>query len=337
MGKDGQGAEQEGQVNFYTLGDYNYLKIFERKFNVKVNVVPGRGNDLLSRIMSERRAGKYLADVVRIGNTSPFALYKAKALQPLSSAFILPEVKDTSKWWEGKHHYADPDNKYIFVSVGNVSINLVSYNTDLVNPAELKSYWDLLSPKWKGKIVAMDPRSGGYGRSGARFLYNNPKLGPEYLKKLFRTAQVVLSRDYRQAIDWLAQKKFPLHLFGNGGDVVDAHSKGLAVDILDTANWEEGAALDPSAFTFALMDKPAHMSAAKLFLNWLLSKEGQMAIQRETETNDSLRIDIPKNKLAPMIRRRPDAKYAVTWTAEWMDTEAITKLVDQVLGEGKKD
>ncbi len=330
-------AEREGAVNFYTLGDYSYLKEFERKFpKVKVQVVPGRGSELLSRIMTERRAGKYLVDVARIGNTSPFALYKAKALQPVSSAFILPEVKDESNWWQGKHHYADQEKRYIFVPVGSASI-MVSYNTALVNPAEFKSYWDLLSPKWKGKIVVTDPRTGGYGRSGARFFYYNQKLGPEYLRKIFSTMEVSLSRDYRQAIDWLAQKKFSLHLFDNGRDLLDARAKGLPVDILDTADWEEGAALEPSAFTFVLMDKPAHSSAAKLFLNWLLSREGQMAIQRVGETNDSLRIDIPKGEVAPIMRRRAGARYVVTWTPEWMDMEPIDKLVGQVLGKAKKE
>jgi len=330
-------AEKEGEVTFYTLGDYGYLTEFEKKYpKVKVKVVPGRGNELLSRIMTERRAGKYLVDVARIGNTSPYALYRAKVLQPIASAFILPEVKDESKWWQGKHHYADPENKYIFVPVGNASINLVSYNPDLVTPSQLKSYWDLLEPKWKGKIVVMDPRTGGYGRSGARFVYHNQFLGPEYLKRLLGTMDVTLSRDYRQAIDWLAQKRFSIHLFGNGGDILDAKGKGLSVNILDTADWREGAALEPSAFTVVLMDQPAHPKAAKLFVNWLLSREGQMAVQKDAETNDSLRIDIPKGDVAPTVRRREGARYVITWTPQWMDMEQIQKLVNQVLGEAKK-
>ncbi len=107
-------AEKEGAVSFYTLGDYGYLKEFEKKFpKIRVKVVPARGNDLLSRIMTERRAGKNLVDVARIGNTSPFELYKTKALQPIAPSMILPEVKDESKWWQGKHHYADPEGSYI--------------------------------------------------------------------------------------------------------------------------------------------------------------------------------------------------------------------------------
>ena len=92
-------AASEGEVAFYTLGDsHNYMNEFQKRFpKIKVNMVPGKGSDLLSRIMTERRAGKYLVDVARIGNTSPYSLYRARALQPFGAAFILPEVKDESK------------------------------------------------------------------------------------------------------------------------------------------------------------------------------------------------------------------------------------------------
>ena len=336
-GRTLKAAEQEGEISYYTLGDYGFLAGFEKKFpRIKVKVVPGKGADLLSRIMTERRAGKYLVDVARIGNTSPYALYQGKVLQPIASAFILPEVKDESKWWLGKHHYVDPDGKYIFVPVGSVSVNMVALNTELVNPSELGSFWDLLNEKWRGKIVVLDPRSGGYGRSGARYVYYHPQLGAEYLRRLFTEQVVMVSRDYRQAIDWVAQRRFSILLFGNGDDVLRAKAQGLPLNVVDTSSWKEGGALEPAAFTVAWMDKPPHPNASKIFINWLLSREGQIAVQKEGETNDSLRVDIPKTEVRPMIRRREGAKYVVTWKAEWMDVEAMQKVVSQALGESKK-
>ena len=336
-GRTLKAAEQEGEISYYTLGDYGFLAGFEKKFpRIKVKVVPGRGADLLSRIMTERRAGKYLVDVARIGNTSPYALYQGKVLQPIASAFILPEVKDESKWWLGKHHYVDPDGKYIFVPVGSVSVNMVALNTELVNPSELGSFWDLLNEKWRGKIVVLDPRSGGYGRSGARYVYYHPQLGAEYLRRLFTEQVVMVSRDYRQAIDWVAQRRFSILLFGNGDDVLRAKAQGLPLNVVDTSSWKEGGALEPAAFTVAWMDKPPHPNASKIFINWLLSREGQIAVQKEGETNDSLRVDIPKAEVRPMIRRREGGKYVVTWKAEWMDVEAMQKVVSQALGESKK-
>src|SRR5260370_21304250 len=118
--------------------------------------------------MTERGAGKYLADVARIGNTSLYSLYQVKALQPIAAAFILPEVKDESKWWSGKHQYIDTEGKYIFVPVGSVSVNMVAHNSELVSQAELSSYWDLLNEKCRAKIVVMYPRSIGHRRRRAR-------------------------------------------------------------------------------------------------------------------------------------------------------------------------
>jgi iron(III) transport system substrate-binding protein len=327
-------AEQEGEVFYYTVGEFGFLAEFEKKFpRIKVKVVQGRGNDLLVRIMAERRAGKFLADVARIGNTSPYSLYQAKSLQPIASAFVLPEVKDESKWWSGKHQYIDAEGKYIFVPVGSVSVNMVAHNTELVSPTELRSFWDLLNEKWRAKIVVIDPRSGGYGRSGARTVYYHPQLGPEFLRRLFTEQVVMVSRDYRQAIDWVAQKRFSILLFGNGDDILQAKAQGLPINVFDTSGWKEGGALEPGAFTLAWLDRSPHPNASKVFINWLLSREGQMAVQRDGGVNDSLRVDIPKTDLRPMARRKEGAKYLVTWKAEWMDAEPMQKVVNQALAK----
>ncbi len=108
-------AEQEGQVVLYSLseiGDAIANTGFQKKFpKIKISVVAARGGEHVSRIMAERRAGKFLADLGNLGNTSPYTLYQSKALDPIASAFILPEVKDESKWWQGKQQFIDPEGK----------------------------------------------------------------------------------------------------------------------------------------------------------------------------------------------------------------------------------
>ncbi|MEO6163471.1 MAG: extracellular solute-binding protein [Candidatus Binatia bacterium] len=331
-------AEQEGEINYYSLGEVGFLSEFERKFpRIKVRVSQGKGNELLTRIMAERRGGRFLADVVRIGNTSPYARYQAKALQPIAPAFILPEVKDESKWWSGKHQYVDTDGKYIFVPVGTVSVNMAAYNSELVSPQDLGSFWDLLQEKWRAKIVVMDPRYGGYGRSSARTVFYHPQLGGEFLRRLFSEQIVMVSRDYLQAINWVAQKRFSILLFGNGDDILHAKGQGLPINVADTGSWKEGGMLEPGAFTVAWADRAPHPNASKVFINWLLSREGQLAVQRDGGINDSLRLDIAKNEVRPMARRKEGAKYMVTWKAEWMDAEPMQKVVNQALAQsGRK-
>ncbi len=79
-------AEQEGQVMLYSLseiGDAIANTGFQNKFpKIKISVVAARGGEHVSRIMAERRAGKFLADIGNLGNTSPYTLYQSKALDP---------------------------------------------------------------------------------------------------------------------------------------------------------------------------------------------------------------------------------------------------------------
>ena len=89
-----------------------------------------------------------------------------------------------------------------------------------------------MNPKWKSKIVATDVKI-GEGRNGARFIYHHPELGPQFLRRLFSEMDVTFSRDYRQAVDWLAQKRFALCLFSQSDDTLDAKDQGLSVQILD--------------------------------------------------------------------------------------------------------
>ena len=117
-------AKKEGEISFY--GSQGYEKVFEifqKKFpEIKVNAVTNmRGSEHGARVMTERRAGKYLVDLFINGVVTPIQVYlKANILEPIRPVLILPEVVDESKWWEGKHHYADPEGKYIFVFQGNV-------------------------------------------------------------------------------------------------------------------------------------------------------------------------------------------------------------------------
>ena len=197
-------AKKEGRVAIFLYQRDNIeaaVKAFEQRYpEIQVDTVSTAAAETGPRIMAERRAGKYLWDVCLCGPTTPFAvLYAAKALDPIKSALILPEVLDETKWWAGKHHYMDADGKYIFVFLGSVEVPNVYYNKNLVEPKELNSFWDLLKSRWRGKLLALDPRQPGRQRVQARLLYHMPELGPGFLKRFFSETNVTLSREDRQA------------------------------------------------------------------------------------------------------------------------------------------
>jgi iron(III) transport system substrate-binding protein len=332
-------AEQEGQLTLYSNeGIEASIKDFQNKFpKVRVVLISGRAGQLVTRLMAERRAGKYLADLTKLGTGSASALYRARpfALQPFDSSLILPEVTDKSKWWQGKYHYADPEGKYIFSPCVSVHIDMVSYNTDLVKPSALTSYWNILNPRWKGKIGSMDPRAAG-GREGGRLIYYHPELGPQFFKRLLSDMDLVLSQDPRQAVDWLAQGRFAFLLFTSPREVLKAKEKKLPVDILDPRHMKEAPVVETASSSLILMEKPPNPNAAKLFINWLLSREGQISFQKSQGSCDSARIDIPKEDVPPISRRTDSVQYFRLWDLEWMEGDAVRKFIDESLKEPQR-
>ena len=314
-------AEQEGQVAFYSLseiGDAIANTGFQKKFpKIKISVVAARGGEHVSRMMAERRAGKFLADVGNLGNTSPYTLYQSKALDPIASAFILPEVKDESKWWQGKQQFIDPEGKFILVYVG-APLFLVGYNTKLVDSSGFKSYWDLLDPKWKGKIVAFDPKAGGFAATRDRFFYHNPELGPLFLRRLFSEMALTLYARFPQGEDWLAAGKYSLCLCRHQS-MSEAKTQGLPVDLIEPSSFKEGVGVETRAKTLVLMNQAPHPNAAKVFLNWFLSREGQSDFQKtsakyiDAGAEGSLRMDILKGRYpaAQSVKSRGEIPAAV--------------------------
>jgi ABC-type Fe3+ transport system substrate-binding protein len=197
--------------------------------------------------MAERRAGKQLADLHGGGANGAFSvLYKAKVLASLKSAMILPEVIDESKWHGGKHSFIDPEGQYIFAYLASVSTAQLFYNSKLVKPEEFKSLFDILQPRWKGRIIALDPTNTGLGAT-MQFFYHHPDLGPPFIRKLFGEMDVTFSREYRQMVDWLAQGKFAICV--GCKETEKARAQGLPVEDFDTSLWKEGASFSAGGGT----------------------------------------------------------------------------------------
>jgi iron(III) transport system substrate-binding protein len=331
-----EAAKKEGKVVVYFWEGGNLDKAilaFNKRYpDIPVSALGSRGSNFITRIVTEMRAGKYLADVCLCGVTSPYkVLYKQNALEPLKPALLLPEVIDESKWWQGKHHFQDGEGKYIHVYRGEPAGSRVFYNIQLVKPADFTSYWDILQPKWKGKIVAIDPNE---STGGWRQLYYNPAVGPEFVRRLLSEMDITLSRDDRQATDWLANGRFAIGFFVTG--IPEAKKQGLPLAELPTENLKEPVTLysGPNG-TLALMKQAPHPSAAKVFINWFLSREGQTIFQEIMNTSldqaESMRDDIPKDPIPAPYRRKKGTEYISMFTPERMDADEVLKLYKEIV------
>lgn len=327
-------AEKEGQATVYAPPGKQYqdaLMSFQEAYpKIKLNYVPGSGANNSQRLLAERRAGKYLADAVVSGSGTAPLLAKGGVFDPLPPLLILPENKVPSLWFSSKHQYADPQNQYVFIMQGNVDTSIGAYNTKLVDAKEIKSHRDVLNPKWKGKMVAYDPRERGHIQK-MRGIYYNPVLGGEFLRRLFSEMDVMTSRDQRQMLDWVASGKFSIYLFATDYDVEEAAKKGLPVGVLEAP--PEEAYMSGGFGHLGVVNKAPHPNAATVFANWLLSKEGQLQWQRKTD-NNSLRTDIAKNMLSdPRSVPRQGVKYLNASLPQYEDVRPLIKIVNEALAK----
>lgn len=330
-------AKKEGRLNFYVgrYGSEPLLNEFRKEFpEIKLVTVNGAGNSLGTRIITEIRAGHVVADLFSGGaNTNYEVLYEGKALDSIKSLLVLPEVLDESKWYEGRIRFTDAEQRHVLVYIANPTSSGFYYNTNLVNPKEFKSYWDLVAPKWKGKIVSQDPLGTGLGASLQHYYYQ-PELGPEFLKKLFGEMQPTFGRDRRQITDWLAQGRFALCV--GCRDTNRAKQQGLPVDELDQVEWKEGFNVTSGGGSISFIKGAPNPNAAKVFVNWFLSRRGQLALQKYPDlygedAPNSRRLDIPKDMLASSMRMTPGRKYFDVSDPKYADMTPMFDLLKQIV------
>jgi iron(III) transport system substrate-binding protein len=335
-------AKKEGEVRLWGDQEVTHPDIvtaFSKYYPaIKPITVSGRVGDLMPRIIAERRAGRFLADIYSggLGGRSFFDFHKAGVLEPVKPLLILPEVVDASKWLNGEHYYADDEKQFVFMYEGSVAGVGLHYNTTVVDLKEFKSYWDLLNPKWKGKILLFE-RPGVGSPSVVRF-YHHAQLGPEFIKRLFSEMDVTVSQDRRQSSDWLASGKFPICI--DCGDTDRGRKQGLPVDEFSHATLKEASyEISTSGNSgLAFFKNSPNPNAARLFVNWFLSRAGQIAWQtamntKVQEPSDSMRIDIPKDKVGPPAKREEGRNYRVTG---FLDPDPPMKLFKELVSKERR-
>jgi iron(III) transport system substrate-binding protein len=334
-------AQSEGRVVVYAPPGAEYrpaiIEAFERAHpGVKVDATFADINEQFSRLSAERTAGRYIADVWVSGtNPTVVTMKEGGMIAPLKPALLLPEVLAESNWLQGRLWWADAAEPYTTLMFQGGVNNIVSYNTAQVNPAEFTSYRDLLRPQWRGKIVATDVRRPGPGGVPSRFMYKHPDLGPEFLRRLFGETEITLSADQRQIVDWLSQGRYALAVFASDREIEAAADPGLPVDVVPADRFKEGAPIGPAYGAVALIERAPHPNAAQLYINWLLSADGQAAWQRAVK-GPSLRLDVPKDGLPRRQVPSPGVAYTDGGTEEYarLTPSAIRDLITEALERG---
>ena len=329
-------AKKEGRLNLY-VGRYGQAALLDEFKNdypeIKIVSVNGTGDQLATRIAAEARAGKTIADIYSGGPNSSYSLlYRGKILDSIKSAFILPEVLDESKWYGGKHVFTDGEDQFIFVYIALPGVRGLSYNSNLVNAKEFKSYWDLTNPKWKGKTTSQRPTETGLSVN-LQFYYYQPELGPEFIRRALGGMDVTFG-DRRAITDWLGAGKFAI--CHGCRQIEKASGQGLPVEDFETGDWKEGQPLSTGGGSISLIKGAPHPNAARVFINWFLSRKGQTAMQRSNDLYGELppnsrRIDIPKDVLPAENRLVEGRKYLDVARHEFTDMTPVLKLAKEIV------
>jgi ABC-type Fe3+ transport system substrate-binding protein len=149
--------------------------------------------------------------------------------------------------------------------------------------------------------------------------------------------EITFFRDFRQGPDWLAAGKFAICFFCS--DIPKTKRQGLPVDTFGPM--KEGAGLVSQYGTMGLVNNAPHPNAAKVFINWFLSREGQLTLQRAIakagdDAPDSLRIDISKDDVPAENRRMEGVKYLDLDVQGKLEMKPIVALIEEALATSKK-
>ena len=281
------GAKKEGALVWYMSASIEdaqaILLAFSKKYPfLKTDFFRAGSARLFNRIMNEARAGKVLFDLVAVRGLETHQLVKAGLLQPYvspESAAYPAGFKDSKGYWVD---YFD-------------SYNVIGYNTQLVARDQAPKSWeDLLDPKWKGKIALDEENFSWYGAM-------TQKWGKEKTQRYMRALakqDIQLRNGQTLIAQLMAAGEFSVAMV-LAHRIEKMKEQGAPVAWVTT--------LDPvtvSLHPIGIAAKAPHPNAAKLFVDFILSKDGQqllLSIERTpARPGIDTKMEARKLKLFPM-------------------------------------
>jgi iron(III) transport system substrate-binding protein len=302
---------------------------FKAKYGITVEYIGGRSSETAAKMRAERSAGVHTVDVALSGiQTMAAIFYREKMIDPIDDTVLIhPDVTDGSKWQKGKPWFMDPEGKYILRLFNTVSA-MFYLNTSLIKPEEMTSSKDLLNPKWKGKIIAHDPTVPGTGSNDAARLY--VQFGEDFIKKLYIEQQPQILRDRRQITDGIMRGSYAIALGAEDDDMEKLAKEGMTLHPVYTLTDLPGST-SAGVGQLALMSNAPHPNAARLFINWMASKEGMELFSR-TRGGGPTRTDIDASKWMPAENiPKPGVEYFDTY--DWEFTLSTKEKIRMRMGE----
>ena len=258
-------ARREGTVVWYTsfpLDEATPLaEAFQKRYpGVKVEIVRGSGTRLVERFETEYRAGRGVADVITGSIIDPYLAYKKQGWlmewTPPEGRAIPAAYKDEGYWY-----------------LEGITLSCMMYHPGRVKAEELpKEPTDLLKPAWKGRVGSLPAFATGTALEFAYYVEYvlGEKNFAQRLKELNPRMQTAQAQLVEQVIRGEIDIAFPIADY----NLYRFKAEGAPVEC---AYPQKG--VPANTRPIAIPKNAPHPNAAKLFLNWRLSEEGQKAMQ----------------------------------------------------------
>lgn len=314
-------AKKEGEVIVATspnqLRRDFLLKSWAKDFpDIKLSLTSVRGGNFMARVATEREAGKYLWDVFQSGPSSGIQAAEMGLFDPLLPQFVLPEISDPAIWGGWTNAFYDEERKYVIGTIADVVSPY--FNAGKVKQADIdaKGLKVLLDPQFKGKIIWYDPRLDGAGSLFLPLL--DRELGRDGLKRLVVDQDPIFVDNLHAVGEALVRGKAVIGLSGKAGaDMKEFLEAGIKLDVRSFGAGPNVGFKATAASALAIFNKSPHPAAAKVFINWYMTKPIAEALSKATEFN-SRRVDV-----APA-----DPSSAPTAGGDYIEAQRFTKLPD---------
>ncbi len=261
-------AKKEGTVVWYTTQIVDQFarpaaRAFEQKYpGMKVVLSRTNATTAALKILNENRAGKNQADVFD-GTTTVVPLKRA--------GFVLKWLPDSAKDYPAA--YKDPEGYWIAT---NIYVLTPAFNTSLVRPGtEPRNLQALADPKWRGKMAWASSlsSSAAVGFIGTVVTEMGEERGIAYLKQLQGQRIASLNGSARQVLDQVIAGEYSIALQIFNHHAVISGKQGAPVKWIP---------MEPATGLLSVVSIPKnapHPNAAKLFEDFLVSKDGQRLYQ----------------------------------------------------------
>lgn len=301
-----EAAKKEGRLVIYGATPFanagrEIMATFSARYGIPVDLLLLGGRQQVEKLKVERSIKQPIADIIQTGVTSATEI----VLDGLSESAVrtLPVLRDRSLF------YVDPVYGPQEQIIG-FSMTLLGplVNTNLVKPDDIKSWRDILDPKWKGRITMSDPRSTGTGLNLFSTLTYHKVLDYDYFRRLAQQDVRLSGASNRETYTQVARGEYAIDFAAGQNTIAPFIMEGAPLKVLAP---EEGntSQLEP----VMLAKDPPHPNAARVFINWLLSQEGQEAYNK-TVSSQPLRKDMPD--FSPeKVKVNPKKIWNRTWEA----------------------